>query len=60
MNEFPSPSTRTLLCVVDESDELPVALTFAALRSRRTGSHVALLYVIATPADFQHWASVAT
>ena len=58
MNELPSPSTRTLLCVVDESDELPVALTFAALRSRRTGSHVGLLYVIDTPADFQHWSAV--
>ena len=58
MTELPSPSTRTLLCVVDESDELPVALTFAALRSRRTGSHVGLLYVIDTPADFQHWSAV--
>ncbi len=58
MAELPSPSTRTLLCVVDESDELPVALTFAALRSRRTGSHVGLLYVIDTPADFQHWSAV--
>ncbi len=58
MTEFLSPSTRTLLCVVDESDELPVALTFAALRSRRTGSHVGLLYVIDTPADFQHWSAV--
>ncbi len=44
--------------MVDESDELPVALTFAALRSRRTGSHVGLLYVIDTPADFQHWSAV--
>ncbi len=58
MTELPSPSTRTLLCVVDESDELPVALTFAALRSRRTGSHVGLLYVIDTPADFRHWSAV--
>lgn len=58
LTELPSPSTRTLLCVVDESDELPVALTFAALRSRRTGSHVGLLYVIDTPADFQHWSAV--
>lgn len=58
MTELPSLSTRTLLCVVDESDELPVALTFAALRSRRTGSHVGLLYVIDTPADFQHWSAV--
>jgi len=58
LTEFASPSTRTLLCVVDESDELPVALTFAALRSRRTGSHVGLLYVIDTPADFQHWSAV--
>ncbi len=58
MTDLPSPSTRTLLCVVDESDELPVALTFAALRSRRTGSHVGLLYVIDTPADFQHWSAI--
>ena len=55
---LPSLAKRTLLCVVDESEELPVALTFAALRSRRTGSHVGLLYVVERPTDFQHWASI--
>jgi len=51
-------SGRVLLCVVDESEELRVALEFAALRARRTGARVALLYVIDQPTDYQHWAAV--
>ena len=49
---------RVLLCVVDESDELKVAMEYAALRARRTESRVALLYVIEQPADFHHFASI--
>ena len=51
---------RVLLCVVDDSEELRVALEYAALRSKRTGSRVALVYVIDLGgAQFQHWTSVA-
>ena len=49
---------RVFLCVVDSSEEVHVALHFAALRAKRTGGRVALLYVI-EPGDFQHWMSVA-
>ncbi len=48
---------RTLLCVVDSSAELHVALRFAARRALRTGGRVALLYVM-EPVDFQIWMSV--
>ena len=49
---------RVFLCVVDSSEEVHVALRFAALRAKRSGGRVALLYVI-EPGDFQHWMSVA-
>ena len=49
---------RVFLCVVDSSEEVRVALRFAALRAKRSGGRVALLYVI-EPGDFQHWMSVA-
>lgn len=55
----PRSKTRVLLCVVDETEEVSVALEFAALRARRQGARVALLYVIDRPTDFQHWATVA-
>ncbi len=48
---------RILLVVVDDSEEMPVALHFACRRARNTGGRVALLNVI-KGADFQHWASV--
>jgi nucleotide-binding universal stress UspA family protein len=51
------PTHRTLLCVVDESEELSQALRFACRRANHTGARMALLYVIA-PAEFQHWAAV--
>lgn len=50
---------RVLLCVVDESDEVSVALEFAALRARRQNGRVALVYVLDPPTGFQHWATVA-
>ncbi|MGH7488781.1 MAG: universal stress protein, partial [bacterium] len=37
---------RIFLVVVDDSQEMPVALRYAALRARHTGGRVALLYVI--------------
>lgn len=49
---------RTLLCVVDDTDELSVALQFAARRAHRTGAHIGLLYVIEQATEFQHWSSV--
>jgi len=48
---------RIFLVVVDDSDEMPVALRYAALRARHTGGRVALLYVI-EPTDLQHWMAV--
>ncbi|MSO75465.1 MAG: universal stress protein [Alphaproteobacteria bacterium] len=49
---------RVLLCVVDETEELGVAIEFAALRAKRHNSRVALLYVINQAAEFQHWGTV--
>ena len=51
------PEQRVFLVVVDESEEMEVALHFASRRAQHTGGRVALLHVI-EPADFQHWMSV--
>ncbi|MBB42616.1 MAG: universal stress protein [Rhodospirillaceae bacterium] len=51
------PAERFFLVVVDDSDELRVALRFAAQRAKKTGGRVALLSVL-EPADFQHWIAV--
>jgi len=59
-DETPAPadtSDRVFLVVVDETEEMKVALRFACQRARRTGGRVALLYVI-EPAEFQHWMAV--
>ena len=59
-DETPPPadaSDRVFLVVVDETEEMKVALRFACQRARRTGGRVALLYVI-EPAEFQHWMAV--
>lgn len=50
-------SPRVFLVVVDETEEMRVALRFAALRARSTGGKVAMLYVV-EPSEFQHWMSV--
>jgi len=50
---------RVFLVVVDNSDEVNVALRFAAKRAEHSGGRVALLYVI-EPAEFQHWMFVGT
>jgi nucleotide-binding universal stress UspA family protein len=52
-----APEDRVFLVVVDESEELKVALRFACRRALHTGGRVALLYVI-EPSGFQHWMSV--
>ena len=55
----PKSKARVLLCVVDETEEVSVALEFAALRARRQNGRVALVYVLDPPSGFQHWATVA-
>ena len=52
-----SETDRTFLVVVDDSEEMQVALHFASRRAMRTGGRVALLYV-QQPAEFQHWMAV--
>jgi len=52
-----SRENRVFLVVVDETEEMRVALRFAALRARSTGGKVALLFVV-EPSEFQHWMSV--
>jgi nucleotide-binding universal stress UspA family protein len=48
---------RNFLVVVDESEEMGVALRFACRRANATGGRVALFYVV-EPADFGHWMAV--
>ncbi len=55
--EGPEVPGRIFLVVVDESDEMPVALRFACRRARHTDGRVALLYVI-EPTEFQHFMGV--
>lgn len=50
-------SMRVFLVVVDESDEMRVALRYASLRAKAVGGKVALLYVI-EPSDFLQWMAV--
>jgi nucleotide-binding universal stress UspA family protein len=49
---------RIFLVIVDDSEEMKVALHFACRRAKSTGGRVALLYV-QDQADFQHWMAVA-
>lgn len=48
---------RVFLVVVDESEEMRVALRYASLRAKHVGGRVALLYVI-EPSDFMHWMAI--
>jgi nucleotide-binding universal stress UspA family protein len=48
---------RIFLVVVDESEEMTVALRYASYRARNSGGRVALLYVV-EPSDFQEWIAV--
>lgn len=58
MTEEAKPENeRIFLVVVDDSEELSVALRFAGRRAKKTGGRVALLYVV-EPSDFQHWLSI--
>ena len=55
--EMEYKSNRIFLVVVDATEEVSVALRFAARRAANTGGRIALLYVM-EPADFQHWMAV--
>ena len=58
MNDAPSkPDDRVFLVVVDDTEEMRVALRFACGRARNTNGRVALLFVV-EPTDFQHWMAV--
>jgi nucleotide-binding universal stress UspA family protein len=48
---------RVFLVVVDDSEELQVAVHYAARRAAHTGGRVALLYVI-EPSELQHWVAI--
>jgi hypothetical protein len=49
---------RVFLVVVDDSEEMRVALRFAALRAKSTGGRVALFRDIEPAGGFHHWAGV--
>lgn len=49
--------TRIFLVVVDETEEMTVALHYAARRARNTGGRVALLHVI-PPGELQQWGAI--
>lgn len=53
----PAEDERVFLVVVDETEEMRVALRFASRRAEHTGGRVAMLAVL-EPAEFQHWAAV--
>jgi nucleotide-binding universal stress UspA family protein len=55
MEETTNP--RIFLVVVDESEELQIAVHYAARRAAHTGGRVALLYVI-EPSELQHWIAI--
>jgi nucleotide-binding universal stress UspA family protein len=52
-----SARQRTFLVVVDNSEEMAIALRYACLRARRSGGRVALLYVT-EPAEPGPWMAV--
>jgi nucleotide-binding universal stress UspA family protein len=55
MEETANP--RVFLVVVDETEELQIAVHYAARRAAHTGGRVAFLYVI-EPSEVQHWIAV--
>ena len=48
---------RVFLLVVDDSEEMRIALRYACRRAKSTGGRIALLYVT-EPAGEQHWVAV--
>lgn len=58
MAETPDPSRRRVfLVVVDQTEEMRVALRYAGRRARATGGRVDLLYVLEPP-EFQQWSAI--
>ena len=58
MRRWKSPhSPRVFLVVVDESEELQIAVHYAARRAAHTGGRIALLYVI-EPSELQQWVAI--
>jgi nucleotide-binding universal stress UspA family protein len=55
MEETADP--RVFLVVVDETEELQIAVHYAARRAAHTGGRVALLYVI-EPSELQTWVAI--
>ena len=55
MEETTDP--RVFLVVVDETEELQIAVHYAARRAAHTGGRVALLYVI-EPSELQTWVAI--
>jgi nucleotide-binding universal stress UspA family protein len=55
MEETANP--RVFLVVVDETEELQIAVHYAARRASHTGGRVALLHVI-EPSELQHWIAI--
>ena len=55
MEEITDP--RVFLVVVDETEELQIAVHYAARRAAHTGGRVALLYVI-EPSELQTWIAI--
>jgi nucleotide-binding universal stress UspA family protein len=53
----PRRSERVFLVVVDDTQEMHVALRYAARRAKATGGRVDLLYVMEPP-EFQHWSAI--
>jgi nucleotide-binding universal stress UspA family protein len=54
---FEAGHFRKFLLVVDESQEVEVALYYAASRIQRSSGSIVMLYVI-VPQEFQHWINV--
>ncbi|NQW09501.1 MAG: universal stress protein [Alphaproteobacteria bacterium] len=57
MSDSPHEPQRVFLVVIDDSEEMKVALRFACQRARHTGGRVALFRAI-EPVEFQHWMGV--
>ncbi len=57
MNEPTFPHRRVFLVVVDETEEMRVALRYAARRAKATGGRVDLVHVMEPP-ELQHWSGI--
>jgi len=52
-----SKGRRVFLVIVDQTEEMRVALRYAARRAKATGGRVDLLYVMEPP-EFQQWSAI--